>query len=432
MPKINVEEEAQEIEEELDWMGITHGADFFNAEFESDKVDIIDGMGFHISDRMTCDRTKLYLDTCATNYTMFARERLERIHKVGMKLRQHCNAGATTTGRMGYWKGIKFRVNESGIANLLSVPQLANDGYELEYSTASGWLVHTPAGNTIHFLMDEGMCGGMPFIDLVAHPGTYLSRRDGVAMIQTVRKNFEGYTKRQVEGAKQARDMQAMMAHPSDSAMKHMVSQTNAVKNCPVTVTDITNARAIFGPDRAGVRGKTVRQRPAVVRPEYVGIPAALFERIKNVTLTADVMFVNGLPFCVTLSRDIKLITIEFLPSRTVPMLCATLKKTVAIYKQGGFTVRTCLMDMEFEKMIHDMDEVVINTTAAREHVGDIERCIRTIKEQARSVTSELPYKKYMPKKIVINLLKFVTMWLNAMPSGSGVSTVLSPRVIVT
>ena len=43
--------------------------------------------------------------------------------------------------------------------------------------------------------------------------------------------------------------------------------------------------------------------------------------------------------------------------------------------------VRTCLMDMEFEPLINVMDEVFINTTAAREHVGDIEHAIRVVKE---------------------------------------------------
>eukprot|EP00804_Cyclotella_cryptica_P007868 CCRYP_001430-RB/>CCRYP_001430-RB protein AED:0.37 eAED:0.34 QI:0/0/0/1/0.25/0/5/0/757 len=45
-------------------------------------------------------------------------------------------------------------------------------------------------------------------------------------------------------------------------------------------------------------------------------------------------------------------------------------------------------MDMEFDKMIDDMGEVVINTTAAREHVSDVEWCIRTMKERALSVTT--------------------------------------------
>eukprot|EP00804_Cyclotella_cryptica_P007870 CCRYP_001432-RA/>CCRYP_001432-RA protein AED:0.43 eAED:0.43 QI:0/0/0/1/1/1/2/0/246 len=244
----------------------------------SEDMDIVDGVGFLVADRMTCDRRKLYLDTCTTNHTMFVTESLDRIHNVGVRLRQHCNAGATTTGKMGYWRGIKFWVNETGIANLLSVPQLEKDGGR-----------------------DES--------------------KHGMDMVQTLRKNFKGFTKRQVEDAKQARDVQAMMAHPSNSAMRHMVSQTNAVTSCPVTVSDIANTRTIFGPDRGSVRGKSVRQRPDVVRPEYVDVPPTLFERIHNVTLAADVMFVNGLPFFVTLSRHIKLITIEFLPSRTVPML---------------------------------------------------------------------------------------------------------------
>ena len=126
-----------------------------------------------------------------------------------------------------------------------------------------------------------------------------------------------------------------------------------------------------------------MRQKPTVVRPKYVSVPPALFERIQNVTIAADVMFVKGLPFFVTLSRYIKLITIEFLPSQTIPMLCNTLKKTLSIHRRGGFTIQTCLMDMEFEKMVDDMVEVIINTTAACEHVGDIEWYIQTIKERA-------------------------------------------------
>jgi hypothetical protein len=74
---------------------------------------------------------------------------------------------------------------------------------------------------------------------------------------------------------------------------------------------------------------------------------------------------------------------------------------------------------------------VAINTTAAREHVSDIERCIRTIKDRCRSVLSELPYKKFLPDIFIVHLLKFVVLWLNAFPSDNGVSTEFSPREIV-
>ena len=89
-------------------MGLTHGADFFNTDLEPKEVDIVDGVGFLVADRMTCDRNKLYLDTCATNHTMFATENLERIHNLGVRLRQHCNAGLQQLARWGTGEGLSF------------------------------------------------------------------------------------------------------------------------------------------------------------------------------------------------------------------------------------------------------------------------------------------------------------------------------------
>lgn len=104
----------------------------------------------------------------------------------------------------------------------------------------------------------------------------------------------------------------AMMAHPPIEKLKRLVSMTNVIKNVPFDAKDLTNSNEIFGPDRGALRGKTVRQRPEKVRPQLLSIPPQLFERIKEVTLAADIMFLNGLPFFVTMSRGIKLITAEF------------------------------------------------------------------------------------------------------------------------
>ena len=100
--------------------------------------------------------------------------------------------------------------------------------------------------------------------------------------------------------------------------------------------------------------------------------------------MTADVMFVNGLPFFVTMSRDIKMVSVEFLPSRTAEQLRSSITKVIYIYRRGGYMVRTCLMVMEFEPLVNCIDEVIVNTTAAREHVEDIEPMIRVMKEHGR------------------------------------------------
>jgi hypothetical protein len=48
------------------------------------------------------------------------------------------------------------------------------------------------------------------------------------------------------------------------------------------------------------------------------------------------------------------------------------------------------MMDMEFEKLKDLLPNIVLNTTAAQEHVGEIKRKIRVIKERARRMISAL------------------------------------------
>ncbi len=151
----------------------------------------------------------------------------------------------------------------------------------------------------------------------------------------------------------------------------------------------------------------------------------------KYVTIVADVMFVNGLPFLVTLSRGISLVTIECGPSRTVKQLVNSLERVVRIYGRAGFIVQTSMMDMEFEKLKDLLPNIALNTTAVREHVGEIQRKIRVIKERARGMISTLPY-EMLPKPVIIELLHFCVMWMNSFPVKLGVSEKNSPRELVS
>ena len=88
-------------------------------------------------------------------------------------------------------------------------------------------------------------------------------------------------------------------------------------------------------------------------------------------------------------------------------------------------------MDLEFEKVGEALEgDIVVNTAAAREHVGEVEREIRLVKERSRGVVSCLPYTR-LHKQIVINLVYFSALWLNAFVRKSGCSTDFSPRAIV-
>ena len=239
-----------------------------------------------LSQRVTLCAWKLYLDSCATYHSAFVDWMLSDIRIVSSILRGNCNAGVTSTNVKGVYELWEFWLNKKGIANLLSIPQLEKDGFEIDYNTKRDWVVKTPAGKTIVFKRDTGLCEGMPYIDMREH-------QDAFAMVQTVRKNFEGFTRRQVKKAILARELQAKVAHPSDQQFKRMVSQ-RSLKKSRITPQAIAHARTIFGQNRSGLRGFTVRAKPERVEPDFVEIPRDFYRLHKFVTLVGDVMFVDG------------------------------------------------------------------------------------------------------------------------------------------
>ena len=93
-------------------------------------------------------------------------------------------------------------------------------------------------------------------------------------------------------------------------------------------------------------------------------------------------MFVNGVPFLVLSSRNINLTTIEHISHRTASKLGLLLHRTITVYTHAGFKIQTVLMDNEFDKVKDHVPHAILNTPAASEHVGDIERRIRVIKER--------------------------------------------------
>ncbi len=97
-------------------------------------------------------------------------------------------------------------------------------------------------------------------------------------------------------------------------------------------------------------------------------------------TLAADVFFVDGTPFLLTVVRRLKFVTEEHVPVRMATNLSKHIKRVLEVYKRAGFIVRIILMDGEFEKINPLLPTVECNTTAAKEHVSKAEHTIRMLK----------------------------------------------------
>jgi hypothetical protein len=115
------------------------------------------------------------------------------------------------------------------------------------------------------------------------------------------------------------------------------------------------------------------------------------------------------------------------------PTLLNAMKQVQNIYAQRGFRIITAVMDGQFEPLRGDLAGINIGlqTAGHDDHVPEIERYIRTIKERARAIHNTLSFQK-MPSRMIIEMVYYCNFWLNAFPHPDGISPTLSPRNIVT
>jgi hypothetical protein len=167
--------------------------------------------------------------------------------------------------------------------------------------------------------------------------------------------------------------------------------------------------------------------------PHYLFyVPAEIISHYRYVIICADVMFVNKIPFLVTISRSIKFGTAEMLPNRQAKSLATALKNVIRLYKGRRFNVPFVIMDGEFDSICGDIGDmgVTLNTTSNNEHVGDIEQYIWTVKECCRCIYNTLPFTN-MPGRLVVEMVYTSVFWLNSFPNHNGISQQYSPRTIV-
>ena len=103
------------------------------------------------------------------------------------------------------------------------------------------------------------------------------------------------------------------------------------------------------------------------------------------------------------------------------------IKKVRVTYMKRGFKIDMCLMDGQFEPIRGNLSEmsITMNTVAKGEHVPEVERQIRTIKERVRCVYNTLPFTK-IPGRMLTELVYYSVFWLHSFPAHA-----LSPRAIV-
>lgn len=213
----------------------------------------------------------------------------------------HGNAGSTfmkEVGSIGFLK--KVWLNEDGNSNILPLSELIKMCCINFNSEKSDQFTVNRKKGSVELHNNEA---GMPYIDL-----NKSDERAALCFVETISERYKGYTHQEVKNACAATRAQAMIGHPPDREFRNMVSK-HAIPNCLITVKSVDNARSIFGPNLAGVRGRTTRKKLDHVHVNYKFIPQSIVKRYQAAKLAVDVMFVDLLPFLVSVTQGINLTT---------------------------------------------------------------------------------------------------------------------------
>ena len=416
-----------------------------NSDSEVEDVDEF-GLGFHINgiessrpseiilaNRNLIPDTWILLDSQSTVDIFRNKNLLKEVKKVdeGRGVRCFCNSGYQDTHEEGTLAGYgKVWYNDSFLANILSFAKVS-DKYRITIDTKKeqAFIVHV-GGFRMKFIRSD--------MGLYYHDTQWNHSKEespGVIMIQTVANNMEGFTPREVRGARAAQKLHDIMGRPRYNNVKAML-QFNQIRNCPVTVADMENARKIYGPSIERMRGRNVREKTNRVEEEtIIPIPREILEAVKELTMCCDLFFVDGTPFLLSITRKMCYTMVECIPNRKLhASILPSMERMISSYRRRGFVVTRVFTDVEFNglrEVLADRHKIKLNISSANEHVPEAEREIRFIKEGTRSDRLALPF-EIIPKLLTVAVVKNIVFWANCQPRKQSISRVYSARVIMT
>jgi hypothetical protein len=263
-------------------------------------------------------------------------------------------------------------------SNIVALSTLSKP-YCITYDSTKGscFIVHRQEANAMPNIVFHMHSSGLHYYDP--------SATSNFTFLTTVEENKGGLSQQQLQGAERARDLYSKLAYPSLTDFKWM-PQSNSIQDCPVTLDDIILAEKICRPNIAALKDKTTRSTPKPVKTNYLQVSRGILDLHKEVYLTADIFFVNQVPFLLTYSQHLCFTTVTHSSDRKIQTIAFAYCQVHQLYYCRGFHFTTLALDGEFAPAQGLLQALPhgprVNLTSANEHVPEAERRICTLRER--------------------------------------------------
>ena len=220
----------------------------------------------------------------------------------------HCTAGVAKTNLVGDLPGYgTVWYHPDGIANILSQSKVKEKcRVTFDSGINNQFIVHCPDGTQQVFQQSSR---GLYFLDTSLTPQPVNGTR-GTVLVTTVADNSNNFSNADYSQAVLARKIQKIIGRPTTRAFINFI-KNNLLPNCPVNRRDVLRAEQIFGPDIGSLKGKTVRRQPPQVEVTEVTLPPTIHQHYQEVTLGCDILFVNKVPFLMSISQHLRFSTAQ-------------------------------------------------------------------------------------------------------------------------
>jgi acetolactate synthase regulatory subunit len=255
-------------------------------------------------------------------------------------------AGSTTACWMadvpGCYRPVWF--HPGGIANVLSVVNMI-EKHHVTHDSRGGqhpnaFCVHKKDG-TIRKFQQSGR--GLCCLDTAAQ------NNHTVPATATVEANKSECTNRDCSHAQLARKIQNLVGRPKLKDLLRCLD-SNSLPNCPMQRQDAVNADAMFGRDVASLKGEITRQQLQTVPGAVANsLPKEIMEHHRDIASCVDIMFVNRIPFFMSISKKVRFVTAEALNNRKQGSLIEALQRIYGVHRKRGFRITNIHGDGEFE-----------------------------------------------------------------------------------